>query len=117
MKAITAGHETCPVRSIAAGEIEAAVIGQVRALLRAPEIRARAERMAPDVAPADLHAALDRFDLLWEQLFPAEQARILQLLVEQVRISPDGADLRLRAEGLASVVADITARQDERSAA
>ncbi|CUW37089.1 putative Site-specific recombinase [Magnetospirillum sp. XM-1] len=117
MKAINAGHDTCPVRSIAAGEIEAAVIGQVRALLRAPEIRARAERMAPQLAIADLHAALDRFDAVWDELFPAEQARLLQLLVERVSISPDGADLRLRAEGLASVVADITAQASERSAA
>ncbi len=117
MKAINAGHDVCPVRSIAAGEIEAAVVGQVRALLRAPEIRARAERMAPQVAPADLHTALDRFEAVWDELFPAEQTRLIQLMVEQVSISPDGADLRLRAEGLASVVADITARAGERTAA
>jgi len=117
MKAINAGHESCPVRSIAAGEIESAVIGQVRALLRAPEIRARAERMAPQIAATDLHAALDRFEVVWDELFPAEQARLLQLLVERVSISPDGADLRLRAEGLASIVADIAAQVGERSAA
>ena len=117
MKAINAGHESCPVRSVAAGEIEAAVVEQVRALLRAPEIRARAERFAPTMAPADLHAALDRFEAVWDELFPAEQARILQLLVEQVRIAPDGAEIRLRAEGLASVIADITAQSAERSAA
>ncbi len=117
MKAINAGHESCTVRSIAAGELEAAVIGQVRALLRAPEIRARAERMAPQIAAADLHAALDRFEAVWDELFPAEQARLLQLLVERVSISPDGADLRLRAAGLASVVADIAAQAGERSAA
>ena len=117
MNAITAGHDACPVRSVAAGEIEGAVIGQVRALLRAPEIRARAERMAPTLAAADLHAALDGFEALWDELFPAEQARILQLLVEKVTIATDGADIRLRAEGLASVVADITAQAAARSAA
>ncbi|MBF0325495.1 MAG: recombinase family protein [Alphaproteobacteria bacterium] len=117
MRAINAGHDSCAVRSIAAGEIEAAVVGQVRALLRAPEIRARAERMAPQLASADLYNALDRFDAVWGELFPAEQARLLQLLVEQVRIAPDGAEIRLRAEGLASVVADITAQAADRSAA
>jgi len=50
-------------------------------------------------------------------LFPAEQARLLHLMVEQVSVSTDGADLRLRAEGLSSVIADMTARQDDRSAA
>ena len=117
MRAINAGHDSCLVRSVAAGEIETAVIGQVRALLRAPEIRARAERFAPGLAPADLHAALDRFDAVWDELFPVEQARILQLLVEQVRVAPDNAEIRLRAEGLASVVAEITARQSEKRAA
>ncbi|TAN64034.1 MAG: recombinase family protein [Magnetospirillum sp.] len=117
MRAINAGHESCPVRSVAAGEIEAAVVGQVRALLRAPEIRARAERFAPIIPPADLRAALDRFEAVWDELFPAEQARLLQLLIEQVRIAPDGAEIRLRAEGLASVVADITAQTGDRSAA
>jgi site-specific DNA recombinase len=117
MKAINAGHDSCTVRSIAAGEIESAVIGQVRALLRAPEIRARAERMAPHVAKAELHAALDRFDAVWDELFPTEQARLLQLLVERVSISPDGAELRLRAEGLTGVIADIAAQAGERSAA
>ena len=117
MKAINAGHDSCPVRSIPAGEIEAAVIGQVRALLRAPEIRARAERMAPQIAQPDLHAALDRFEAVWDELFPAEQARLLQLLVERVAVGQDGAEIRLRAEGLASVVADITAQAGDRSAA
>ena len=32
--------------------------------------------------------------------FPAEQARIVQLLVERVDVGPDGVDLRLRTEGV-----------------
>jgi len=43
--------------------------------------------------------ALQRLDPLWDELFPAEQARIVQLLVERVDVSPDGADIRLRTEG------------------
>jgi recombinase-like zinc beta ribbon protein len=35
------GHETCPVRSIAAGEVEGLVLGQVRRLLASPELVAR----------------------------------------------------------------------------
>jgi hypothetical protein len=41
MQAIHSGHETCPLRSFAAGEIEAVVIAQVWSLFEAPEIRAR----------------------------------------------------------------------------
>ena len=44
---------------------------------------------------------------LWEELFPAEQARIIRLLVERVEIGPRGADIRLRVEGLASLARDL----------
>lgn len=40
------GPEACPVRRVPAGAIEAAVIGQVRALLREPEIVVATSRAA-----------------------------------------------------------------------
>ena len=58
---------------------------------------------------AEVREALTRLDLLWDELFPAEQARIVQLLVERVDVSPDGADIRLRTEGLTNLVADLRA--------
>ena len=55
--------------------------------------------------------ALNDLDPLWGELFPAEQARIVRLLVERVVVGPAGADIRLRVEGLASLVQDLgTAR-------
>ena len=48
-------------------------------------------------------------DPLWDELFPAEQARIVQLLVERVDISATGADIRLRTAGLAGLVRDFGA--------
>lgn len=42
-------------------------------------------------------------------LFPAEQARIMRLLVERVEVGPAGADIRLRVEGLANLVRDLGA--------
>jgi len=59
---------------------------------------------------------LHRFDELWSELFPAEQARIVQLLVERVDISDRGADITLRVEGLASLLQDLRAA-DSRIAA
>ena len=44
---------------------------------------------------------------MWEELFPAEQARIVQALVERVTVGPAGADIRLRVEGLAGLVQDL----------
>jgi hypothetical protein len=53
--------------------------------------------------------ALERLAPLWDELFPAEQARIVRLLVERVEVGPAGADIRLRVAGLASLVRDLGA--------
>jgi site-specific DNA recombinase len=58
-----------------------------------------------------------RLDPVWEELFPAEQSRILQLLVERVDVSLDGIDIRLRTDGLTSLIADLHSRDLERMAA
>ena len=114
--------EACPVRRVPAAEIESAVIDQVRGLLRSPEIIVRTWRIARQaldgLSEADVREALERLDPLWDELFPAEQARIVQLLVERVDISMEGADIRLRTQGLTSLVADLSAIQpDQRRAA
>jgi site-specific DNA recombinase len=109
--------ESCPVRRVPAAEIEGAVIDQVRGLLRAPEIIVRTWRAArqsmDDINEAEVREALNRLDPLWDELFPAEQARVVRLLVERVDISAEGADIRLRTEGLTSLVADLRAIQPE----
>ncbi len=108
---------SCPVRRIPAAEIESAVIEQVRGILRSPEIIVRTWRVARQsldgLSEADVRDALERLDPLWDELFPAEQARIVQLLVERVDISTEGADIRLRTQGLTSLVTDLSAIQPE----
>ena len=48
--------------------------------------------------------ALERLGPLWDELFLGAQARLVRLLVERVEVGPAGADIRLRVEGLASLV-------------
>lgn len=106
-----AQEDSAIVRRVSAAEIEAAVVDQVRALLRQPEmvvgtwLAARAE--APEVTEREVRDALGRLDPLWGELFPAEQARIMRALVERVVVGPAGADIRLRIEGLAGLVRDL----------
>ena len=111
----------CPVRRVPAAEIESAVVDQLRGLLRAPEIIVRTWRAAKsmgEISEADVRDALARLDPLWNELFPAEQARIVQLLVERVDVSTDGADIRLRTEGLTNLVTELRAiRPESRRAA
>jgi site-specific DNA recombinase len=71
-----------------------------------------------DIKEAGVREALERPDPLWDELFPAEQARIVQLLVARVDVGTDGADIRLRTEGLTNLVADLCAvRPESRRAA
>ncbi len=99
---------------VPAGEIEAAVIAQVRALLRQPEVVVgtwRAARgMDPAVTEQEVLEALERIEPLWDELFPAERARIVRLLVDRVDIRADGAAVRLRLDGLGSLVRDLAAQ-------
>lgn len=54
--------------------------------------------------------ALVQLDLLWDELFPAEQARIVQLLVARVDVSTSGVTVHLRTDGMGSLVADLSHR-------
>ncbi len=50
---------------------------------------------------------MQNLDPLWDELFPAEQARIVQLLVERIDVDEYGFDLRLRVDGLAHLAEDL----------
>ena len=116
------GSSTCPVGRIPAGEIETAVVEQLLGLLRAPEIVVGTWRAArpklEGIAEEEVREALGRLDPLWDELFPAEQARIVQLLVERVDVGANSVDIRLRTEGLTSLVTDLRSiKPDPRRAA
>jgi DNA invertase Pin-like site-specific DNA recombinase len=105
------GAGSCPVARVPAAEIEAAVIGQIRGMLRAPEVVMSTWRAAqPNCdgpAEDEVGEALAALDPLWAELFPAEQARIVQLLIERVDIGTDGLKLRFRDKGLAQMVTEV----------
>ncbi len=110
--AIRGGHADCPVRSVPAAEIEDAVVAQVRHLLCTPEIVARTWAAAnPDgessIPEREVVARITEFAPLWDELFPAEQARIVRLLVERVDVGQDHIAVRLRAEGLQTLVEQL----------
>ena len=107
------GAGSCPVSRVPAGKIEAAVIDQIRAVFRQPEIVAgtwKAARVGDgDISEAEAREALTRLDPLWNELFPAEQARIVTLLVERVDIGTECLNVRLRMDGLIGLARDMRA--------
>jgi hypothetical protein len=105
------GADACPVKRVPAAEIEAAVINQLRELLRSPEIVVATWRAArteiEGLRESDVREALEKLDPLWDELFPAEQARIVQLLVERVDLGVDCVDIRLRIDGLSQLATEL----------
>ena len=172
------GYDTCPVKSVAAGEIETAVVEQLRRILRSPDVIARTFRAVKQRADeqravlvqekkaldkelarlrkavrslvqagddglladelrkvnddyaeaqarlrtidmkieacggdlpgeAEVADALGKLDPVCDELYPGEQQRVVQLLVKEVRVSTDGLLIRLRTNGLRSLVAEL----------
>jgi len=105
------GSAACPIGRVPAAEIEGAVIDQLRGVFRQPEIIVGTWRTArgeqDNLSEDEAREALLQLDQLWAELFPAEQARIVQLLVERVEVGIGGVDVRLRANGLAGLAREV----------
>jgi len=156
------GYDSCPVKTIAAGEIEGAVIDQLRGIFRAPEMIAATYRAATEKHRAEIERletertefkkqmdaasdptarlesqnrlaeidhllrglrknvieestvadSLRQLDPLWDELFPAEQARIVQLLIDRVVVNEDGIQVRFRPEGLNALATELEEKEE-----
>lgn len=106
---------------IPADEVESAVIDHIRGIFRAPEIIVGTWRAARSeisgLAEAEVREALTQLDPIWGELFPTEQARIIQLLVARVDVDDAGLDIHLRVDGLGDLVSELTTVQTSRDAA
>ncbi|HEV2153011.1 recombinase family protein [Bradyrhizobium sp.] len=109
--AMKQGRSDCPVKLVPAAELERIIIEQVRRLLQAPEIIVQTWRalrkQAAEVSEAEVRNALLGFDELWDELFPAEQARIVQLLVERIDMHAERMDITLKIQGLTSLSSEL----------
>lgn len=94
-----------------AAELESAILDPLRAILRAPdllrEVLPQAIELDPTLDEAQVTVAITRLDAIWDQLFPAEQSRIVRLLVEKVIVSPNDIEVRQRANGIGRLVLEL----------
>jgi len=113
------GEENGP-RRLAADMVETAVVAEVRRILRTPDISAQIIAALatndPIVPEGDIIAALHDFQTLWSQLFPAEQARIIQLLIRRVTVTETGLVIDIRSEGIVGVARDMIAPRAQEAA-
>ena len=106
--AIKLGSAACEVQRLPAGEIEAVIVEKIKKVLRLPEITAAAvaevTRLRPDIEEDEAIDALRSIDEVWDELFPAEQARIVQHLIHRITIRPDGAAIEWATDGIATLI-------------
>ena len=94
-----------------AAELESAVLEQLRGHLRSPdvvrEVLPQAQKYDPTLDEAIVTVAMKRLDDVWDQLFPAEQMRIVRLLVRQVNVSPNNMSMDLHPTGIQRLVLEL----------
>ena len=54
---------------------------------------------------------LSTLEPVCDELYPAEQARILRLLIERIDVAPDGISITLHAAGIRSLIAELADQQ------
>ncbi|HRH78519.1 MAG TPA: hypothetical protein PK129_14325, partial [Cellvibrionaceae bacterium] len=80
-------------------------------ILRSPqlleEVIEKSRVLDADLDRAKVTVAMAQLELVWEQLFPVEQARITKLLIEKVVVSPNHLEVKLRANDLDRLIDQI----------
>ena len=93
------------VGPLPAAEVETAVLEQIQKVLRAPELLVATWRSCQklprgaQLEEAQVIVAMQRIGAVWDQLFPKEQQRIAQLLIERVQLHERGLDILWREDG------------------
>lgn len=103
--------EGCPMDRIPAGEIEAVVSGQLKAILASPQIVVETWRKLKTrnlaYQESDLHDAMRDLNNVWDNLIPEERKRIALLLIDRVVTRSDGIDIEYRADGFEKIIDDL----------
>ena len=106
--AIAAGtNGSAPVQ----GRLDATETALAELDAQAVDLRAQlAALKSATIDEADLRAALEGFTPVWDELFPAERARIAQLLIQEVTVAARTGDISLtfRPAGIRSLAQEHT---------
>ncbi len=97
--------------SLPAESIEALVVEQVCQVLRAPEsvqaVWDRVRESGLDLDQARVVVPMRQLAAVWPSLFPAEQRRLAQLLIERVLIGDDGLEILWRDAGWVELIDEL----------
>lgn len=118
---IKIGRGASDITRVPAGDIDAAVVDQIRKVLQAPEVTAlvlkEIENIAPTTDKREAIQSMQSIDAVWDELFPAEQSRIAHLLIDKVIVSPNGIRIDMKTEGVKELIRSTISVPDERMVA
>ncbi|WP_342316402.1 recombinase family protein [Lysobacter sp. FW306-1B-D06B] len=114
------GNGASGLPRLPAGELEGAVVEQLHRVLQAPDMIAatvpEAIALDPTLDEAQVTVAMTKVAQIWEQLFPAEQQRLVRLLIERVVVSVDRLEVRLRPCGLLALTREFHSHAESNAA-
>lgn len=94
-----------------AAELESAITDQVLGLLKTQEIAKQVADYAIErdsaLDEAKVTVALTQMTEIWDELFPDEQARIIQLMVEKVTVTREGMEVILHKNGIEYLALEV----------
>ena len=97
------GADASDAARVPAEPIEELVLAQVHAVLRAPEsvqaVWDAVREQHSSLSEPEVVLQLREIGAVWEQLFPEERRRIIQLLIERVTLGDEGIEIVWRAAG------------------
>lgn len=102
-------NDECKVGRIPAGETEQLVTNQILNVLKQPEFIVQAIGKSAGKIPENIIINhFKQIDKVWDELFPIEQARIVNLLIKDIKVKPDGLNIRIFKEGISSLSHELS---------
>ena len=106
------GRGSSATGMIPANQIEEVVVNLMVSALQAPEAIQgtwnQVRRLYPDIEEPTVVLAMRRLGEVWKQLFPEEQVRLVNLLIERVQLLSDGIDIVWREVGWKELAGELT---------
>lgn len=110
-QAVKNNYAASPIKSVSGEVLESAIITQLRRFLSRPAWAVKAMEALKDkesgLSEQQIFHALEDFDALWDELFPAEQQRLIQLLIQRIVVHKDRLQITLHPTGMASLLHEI----------
>ena len=105
------GADASPAGRVPAEPVEQMVLAQIHAALMSPEMVQSVwdvtREKYPELSEPEVVLPLRQMAQVWEQLFPAERLRIVQLLIERVTLRDEGIEITWRDAGWATLAGEM----------